>query len=358
MEKYRIPYIAIFSSEDTKLVGHVIKGDGIAISGQEQRQLGGGFLEGEGAPPGSGGYLGELTMVQLYNVALTAGKAHKDHKHHHAHHYEHDTSNNTPRTITRTPVTGPPLPPHPFLTGGQINTQVKINPGAPIQIVQNGLTLRHPALPPIPESPPQPLPPLNLDVFSTAPTQFISPSQSSIFADGLYRNLFKREKNDSKKRNIKDETVISSLTESEKSIAKRDTDKTSKADISKVSFVPKSEVADDKKLGKREIEKKEKRGLLQLSDGSIYDDGYSIPQGLDNDYFTGLTSFGLQLTKDTNEEDEREPAEGEVRQVMDICDGCAEEPFAKALIMGWRTVPKKLYSGAFYTPAVPACKAF
>lgn len=122
--------------------------------------------------------------------------------------------------------------------------------------------------------------------------------------------------------------------------------------------MPKLEVVDDKKLGKREIEKKKKRGLLQLSDGSIFDDGYSIPQGLDNDYFTGLTSFGLQLTKDTNEEDEREPAEGEVRQVMDICDGCAKEPFAKALVMGWRTVPKKLYSGAFYMPAVPACKAF
>ena len=73
---------------------------------------------------GSGGYLGELTMVQLYNVALTAGKAHNDHKHHHAHHYEHDTSNNTPRTTTLPPVTGPSLPLHPYLTGGQINTQV------------------------------------------------------------------------------------------------------------------------------------------------------------------------------------------------------------------------------------------
>lgn len=30
----------------------MIKGGGIAITGQEQRQLGGGFLEGEGAPPG------------------------------------------------------------------------------------------------------------------------------------------------------------------------------------------------------------------------------------------------------------------------------------------------------------------
>lgn len=121
--------------------------------------------------------------------------------------------------------------------------------------------------------------------------------------------------------------------------------------------MPKTEDANDKKLGKREAEKK-KRGLLQLGDGSILDDGYAISQGLDDDYFTGLTGFGLQLTKGTNEEDEREPAEAEVRQVMDLCDGCAEEPFGKALIIGWRTVPKKLYSGALYVPALPACKAF
>lgn len=119
--------------------------------------------------------------------------------------------------------------------------------------------------------------------------------------------------------------------------------------------MPKTEDANDKKLGKRETEKK-KRGLLHLSDGSILDDGYSIPQGLDDDYFTGLTGFGL--AKEENEEDEREPAEGEVRQVMDLCDGCAEEPFGKALIIDWRSVPKKLYSGALYLPAVPACKAF
>ncbi|XP_011881276.1 PREDICTED: uncharacterized protein LOC105569427 [Vollenhovia emeryi] len=357
---------------NNRLVGHVIKGGGIAISGQQQRQLGGGFLEGEDAPPGSGGYLGELTMVQLYDVALTAGKAHKDHKHHHAHHYEHDTSNNTPRTTTRTPVTGPPLPPHPFLTGGQINTQVKINPGAGIQIVQNGLTIRHPALPPVPESPPQPLPPLNLDVFTTPfpalPTQFGNPTQqrlpvapgpSSIFADGPYHNLFKRERSESRKRDIKNETAVSGLTEPEKSVAKRDTEKTSRevaGPDDKVSFVAKTADANDKKLGKRETEKK-KRGLLQLGDGSILDDGYSSPQGLDDDYFTGLTGFGL--AKGLNEEEyPREPAEAEVRQVMDVCDGCAAEPFAKALVIDWRSAPKKLYSGALYLPAIPACKAF
>lgn len=114
---------------------------------------------------------------------------------------------------------------------------------------------------------------------------------------------------------------------------------------------------EDVKLRKRESDKK-KRGLLQLSDGAIYDDEYSIPQGLDNDYFTGLMNFGLHLTKGTDEEYEREPAEAEVRQVMDMCDGCADEPFEKALIMAWRSVPKKLYSGALFLPAVPVCKAF
>lgn len=124
--------------------------------------------------------------------------------------------------------------------------QVKINPGAPIQIVQNGLTIRHPALPPVPESPPQPLPPLNLEVFTTPfpqlPTQFGNPTQQrlpSIFAEGLYHNLFKRERNESsRKRDIKDEMVMSSLTE--KSVTKRDTEKTSKeADSSdgKVSMI-------------------------------------------------------------------------------------------------------------------------
>lgn len=121
--------------------------------------------------------------------------------------------------------------------------------------------------------------------------------------------------------------------------------------------MPRSETADEKKLDKREADKK-KRGLLQLGDGSLYDDGYSIPQGLDNDYFTGLAGFGLHLTKGSNEEDEREPAEAEVRQVMDVCNGCADEPFEKALVMAWRSVPKKLYSGALFLPAVPACKAF
>lgn len=32
----------------------------------------------------------EITILQLYKVALSAGKAHRDHRHHHVHHFGHD----------------------------------------------------------------------------------------------------------------------------------------------------------------------------------------------------------------------------------------------------------------------------
>ncbi|XP_076237332.1 pentraxin-related protein b6 [Calliopsis andreniformis] len=361
---------------NNRLVGHVIKGGGVAITGQEQRQLGGGFLEGEGAPPGSGGYLGEVTMVQLYGVALTAGKAHKDHKHHHAHHYEHDTSNNTPRP-TRPPVTGPPLPQSPFLTGGQINPQVKLNPGSPLQIVQGGVTLRHPAL--LPRNPPlQPLPPANPNTIPTAfplqPSQFFGnlqptaalPSPNGIsgadvnLADGPYHNLFKRDKDSMKGESTSEELDDSGPGEiAAKSTKKREAKVASEGEHSdeKVTLTSDLELeTKDKQSDKRDSEKK-KRGLVHLGDGLIVDDGY-ISQGLEQDYYTGLMNFGFHLPKYQDKDDEREPAEAEVKMVMDVCDGCTEDPFEKVLIMAWRSVPKKLYSGALHVPAVQACKAF
>lgn len=360
-----------------RLVGHVIKGGGVAISGQEQRQLGGGFLEGEEAPEGSGGFLGELTMLQLYGVALTAGKAHKDHKHHHAHHYEHDTSNNVPRTTTQAPVTGRPLPQNPFLTGGQINHQVKINTGTPLQITQNGVTLRHPDILQ-PQTSFAPLPPVNpeapgvsndfsssLGVAPLRSTQYFGnqgprltqipqiqgqPDNGFAYV-GQYPNIYKRAVDDGQGK-------TTPARGSRRTLTKREAENPE----DKVSFVAdedkeKASVFGEKIVEKRESDKK-KRGLVQLSDGSILDDTFLGDQGLDNNYFSGLTSFGIQLPIHATKDDEREPAEGEVRQVMNVCDGCAEDPFEKALIMGWRSVPKKLYSGALYLPAAQTCKGF
>lgn len=73
-------------------------------------------------------------MLQLYHVALTAGKAHKDHKHHHAHHFKHDGS---PIESSTEPITEPP-PPQAIpigngnvLIGGQIQRVPNLNIAGP-----------------------------------------------------------------------------------------------------------------------------------------------------------------------------------------------------------------------------------
>lgn len=60
-------------------MNYKIDGNGIAYSG-------GPSITGAVAP----GYHMEITVLQLYKVALSAGKAHRDHRHHHVHHFNHD----------------------------------------------------------------------------------------------------------------------------------------------------------------------------------------------------------------------------------------------------------------------------
>lgn len=62
-----------------QLVNHVLEPHGVAFSG-------GPSITG----PVAKGHHVEITMVQLYKVALSAGKAHRDHKHHHVHHFDHN----------------------------------------------------------------------------------------------------------------------------------------------------------------------------------------------------------------------------------------------------------------------------
>lgn len=107
-----------------------------------------------------------------------------------------------------------------------------------------------------------------------------------------------------------------------------------------------------KSIFKREItsdEKKlQKRGLVLLKDGTIVDD-----EGKGSDYiFDGLAEFGLpdfknKLGKETDIESEirehdREPAEGEVKAVMNMCSKCDEEPFAGAIVFAWKNLRAQL----------------
>lgn len=343
------------------MVGHVIPAGGIAISGQEQSQLGGGFQEGKDAPKGAGGMLGEITMVQLYSVALTAGKAHRDHKHHHAHKFDHNgVPITTPPPTTTTPRSL--LPTHPLLTGGQINPSVRINfaggqpgqqpppqpqiiPGKQFNaqflngqflgsLVSQQLSQGQQRL----QQQQQPPQPITQSFFQLQDPQQILPSgqgssgnsfssQAAVSTSGLVHPSLVNPANVQ----IIDNTQLDAH-----QLFKRE-DKTGRR-------IKKSSI-------------KNKRELF-LAGGTIVDtdDSPAFEQSLLN----GLAGIGENepIQQVQKQKEEREPAEAEVQAVMNICSGCDEEPFDKALVFGWRNVPKKLYSGAFLIPAQPICKAF
>lgn len=99
---------------------------------------------------------------------------------------------------------------------------------------------------------------------------------------------------------------------------------------------------------KKTKDTKTKRDLIQLSNGQTIDDSL-----LGNaDEIEGLTYFGGTefkqfLTKshsngaeleDEIKEYDREPAEGEVMAIMNLCSYCDHEPFQGALILSWKSV--------------------
>ena len=110
---------------------------------------------------------------------------------------------------------------------------MKINPGAHIQIVKNGVTLRHPSLPHPPVPPPQPFPPAN-PISTISSTPKIVPEFSSIlnsyrptqifgnnlqqipingysFIDRRYRNINGQRKSLSKRENGEEVKPVENL---------------------------------------------------------------------------------------------------------------------------------------------------
>lgn len=54
--------------------------------------------------PTSAGLHFEITLVQVYSVALSAGKAHRNHKHHHVHKFDHNGEIETTAAPPTTPA--------------------------------------------------------------------------------------------------------------------------------------------------------------------------------------------------------------------------------------------------------------
>lgn len=103
----------------------------------------------------------------------------------------------------------------------------------------------------------------------------------------------------------------------------------------------------EKTITKREAKILEKRALVQLSDGSVVDDSQLATTSSEYD-FDGLAQFAApafraELSKYMDIEDEikqhdREPAEGEVQAVLQMCTACDAEPFKGAIIFAWKDV--------------------
>jgi len=369
-----------------QLVGHVIPGGGIAITGQEQKQYGGGFLEGKGSPKGSGGLLGEVTQLYLYKAALAAGKAHRDHKHHHGN--QDDDITPEPPPVS----TGPPLPSHPLLIAGQLVPRLNVhaqlgsrlrvpNGGNPLQISSllqqaTGSTSSI-TLPGVSPFSIQHAPAVAGSLLGGS--TLLGPQQDSGSILNIQHPLFKRQDGHSISPAVQNSTATRTK-RSPSSNKKKFHPKKYTRGMESQQF--KSRIresngssaigATDKHTGHKII----KRAINFNDDDDDENGHYLASQGPS---LIGSTAIGLlggdinpisgpQQQDDYNDDDDdtgseeedypREPAEGEVRQVMNICSGCDPEPFKKAEIISWRNTPKKLYAGAIYSLANPECQRF
>nr|CAD7409682.1 unnamed protein product [Timema cristinae] len=373
-----------------RLVGYVIPGGGIPITGQEQRQFGGGFLEGPGAPKGSGGMLGEITLLHLYSAALYPGKAHKDHKHHHGHHHAVTPANSVPPSAT-TPAPSP-FPPNPFLVGNQLVSNLNIqaqlgrtqlgpngvlaNTGLPqfAQLVPNGM-LTNAVAPQFPQLVPTLSPSLlaaaqlfqqhklfkrnEKESSTNQKTTTAEPKFHDLLDDqGDEHILIKRSNNMTTLELTKRPTRVVTAASSQKSSTKKRSNNMDETKLSDEKGALEKEMVS---LGSDEDSKKTqtKRGILLGLAGTPY---------LTDDYFGGIRLLGgdfnqqvlqsPEVPEQENKDYPREPAEDEVKQVMNICSGCAPEPFKKVEVISWRVTPKKLYSGALFVPAHQECRRF
>ncbi|ALC48179.1 b6 [Drosophila busckii] len=255
----------------------------------------------------------EVTLVQVYRVALSAGKAHRDHKHHHVHHFDHEGQelSSTPRAP---PVINRPQPMHSLLASGQIPSRVRLNLAGPT-----------PSQMPAQDASTQPQLTLN--------TNFVNGqinAGSRLVAQQLLATPASRlpatPNNAARFQMLSNSANVQFIDETETHIQfKRHTNKS--------------------KLQKRE--------LVLLDNGAIVDDAAdAAAAAAPEELYNGLADFGDQqfkqdLTHRMNLEQEvsthdREPAEEEVKAVMAMCSSCDPEPFQGAIVFAWKNVSEHM----------------
>ncbi|XP_046669099.1 uncharacterized protein LOC124359951 isoform X1 [Homalodisca vitripennis] len=346
------------------LVGKPIKGGGMAISGQEQLRYSGGG-GGKGSVPG---LLGEVTLVQLYKAALTAGKAYTNHKHHHVHHFHHEDKPGEDDYAISSPSTPAPPPTlrgtdFPFLSNGQLIPMLPI-PELSAFRGQSDPTVT------------------GLFTPYTGQVDLLLPGMQRLFKRDqtkLASTLGKRIKKSEESSIAEDQ--MGDILKVETRESRKVKRETTKVDERKVKPINEDDIlkeTDDKK----DVEVKKRQTMEE--DGSnedkhhkkrtLFDDQFQfglIPGDDLSGLFPGdgyiLGGGGIKFDgEETNSADpeptqggvQMEPAEWEVRSIMAVCSGCSEDPFRKASLISWRETSKKLYAGAMYVPAIPECQRF
>uniref|UniRef100_A0A1B0GMA3 Uncharacterized protein n=1 Tax=Phlebotomus papatasi TaxID=29031 RepID=A0A1B0GMA3_PHLPP len=284
-------------------------------------------------------------MIQLYKVALSAGKAHRDHKHHHVHHFDH----NGPVSSTAPPPTNPPQPVqpvNPLLANGQIATRVRLN----LAGVQNQDGAANQQAIPVQGLPSQILgglvSPQQQD--ATITTQFVNGQfhtggrllSEQLVSGNLVAGVSPRPPNTLTFPGPVASSAGPNLGASSFAELGNPANVQFIDDSTNPRFLFKREdkaTADDGE-DTEDDKKIKKRGLIMLQSGAIIDDTLL---GRDPKLLEGLTQFGEQSFRDSGIEDEikehdREPAEGEVRAVMNLCTACDHEPFLGAIVLAWK----------------------
>ncbi|XP_017006581.2 uncharacterized protein b6 [Drosophila takahashii] len=286
------------------LVGHKIPANGKLRSG-------GSSVTGEV----SHGLHFEMTLVQVYRVALSAGKAHRDHKHHHVHHFDHEglevsSTTRAPPSINR------PQPMHTLLASGQIPTRVRINLANP-----------------------PPPPPANGAAAPAAPAAAADPAQQAIT---INTNFVNGQINAGSRLVAQQLLGLSPPPSGGQRFQML-------SNSANVQFIDETEThIQFKREAAASSKKLQKRGLVLLDDGSVVDDGSGTDSEDASLIYNGLADFGGQqfkqdLTLKMSLEEEisthdREPAEEEVKAVMAICSSCHTEPFQGAIVFAWKDV--------------------
>ncbi|XP_055389207.1 uncharacterized protein LOC129618459 [Condylostylus longicornis] len=371
----------------------------------------------------------EFTLLQIYKVALSAGKAHRDHKHHHVHHFNHDGVATT--TTLPPPRNRPsPLPMNPNLANGQIPTRVRINLANPAQQQQNQ---QQPSVQGVPSQliggslpliqgggggggvvSPQATISTNFingqfhtnsrliaqqlasngigqrpsgSILSSqlssvslqpqpsqqTPTLYIHAAQPASISTNSFSGVPSAQFSsaiqfpaDTSSASLNPNSQSSSGSSSSsllfdpnpntsRFVFKRETvAKTSSSTNNKTKTIRKRDTM---------MASKTKRGLVMLNDGSVVDDtllahGYEF-QGLAK---FGHLSFKQNLDSKSNLEDEikehdKEPAEEEVKAVMQLCTSCDSEPFKGAIVFAWNDA-KTIQDGTLKGRSVGGCGYF